>query len=598
MSWIRSIAVALLTSLASLGLSGVVASYAVDWYHVSSFEGGAGYFVIGMALIGLAAGFPIGLITARVVASRPHPGFLKALGLSLAVLCGVLGAIAGGARLLADVPPEIDGEELFLLVELRWPLNGGANPATLTGAPIVRLGATSGSTMRVEESGPLFLEDATRAGGRLIVPGVVHVFTSRGGRVLTFTVGSTALGGFVLPLPAYPGAESRQWSAWFPSAPAGAPPLPDQFTFRYRVVRQSEPVPRATLGGFEIGTVVSGFHNVNGTGQLAAGAQFEVRFHGRPLTGLSEVNAVAIVEGTQPAIVAQASKQGEADSCHLLVDSGGEHPDDRDLGSCTLADAQRLTADVAEFNASRSRVILPGWVDRTIFAVPGLFRVGDAVLDTQALTATKFTPFTEPNAVTDVPPLTVSPDKRSFVWFAQQGEHADPILVVTDWKSSRSYVLPIDRTRLRFASRKALDPAWVAHHFEWRPGVDGVMTLAERQSFVPLPYSGELQLGKPGEYQSYLLEPAGTAMRDVIAGLLVSELHGEPLPDDAGHVQRRVRVGGKTISVMSIESPNYVSVSMDPAEGDPAQMTAIGGRIDAALATGRYDGLFAQAMKP
>ena len=70
MSWIRSIAVAILTSLASLALSGVVASYVVDWYHVSSFEGGSGYFVIGMALVGLVAGFPIGLITARASSRR------------------------------------------------------------------------------------------------------------------------------------------------------------------------------------------------------------------------------------------------------------------------------------------------------------------------------------------------------------------------------------------------------------------------------------------------------------------------------------------------------------------------------------------------
>ena len=123
------------------------------------------------------------------------------------------------------------------------------------------------------------------------------------------------------------------------------------------------------------------------------------------------------------------------------------------------------------------------------------------------------------------------------------------------------------------------------------------MTLTERTSLVPLPYRGELQLGKPGEYQSYLLEPAGHALRDAIVELLVTDLHGERLPDDAGHVQLRVRVRGKTFSVMSLESPNYVSVSMDSAESDPTDMTSVGARIDAALATGRYDALFAEALK-
>ena len=597
MSWTRSIAVAILTSLASLGLSGVVASFATDWYHITSFEGASGYFIVGMALLGLAGGLAIGLVTARVVASRPRAGFLKALGLSLAVLCGVLGASAGVARLLADVPPEIDGEELFLLVELRWPSAGGADPGALAGAPLVRLGATSGSTMRVDESGPLFLDDATRSGGRLIVPGVVRVFTSRGGRVLTFTVGTTALGGFVLPLPAFPGAESRQWSQWYPSAAPGQPPLPDQFTFRYRVVRQSEPVRTATRGGFQIGTVVSGFRNVNGTDSLAARSQFQLRYRGQPVAGLDEVNAVAVVGGTRPAIVVAGSKDGESDSCHLLVDAGKERAEDLAIGRCTPGDAQRLTSDVAQFRASRSKINVPGWVDGATFATPGLYRVGDAVLDTEALTAARFTPPSEPTVATEVPPLTVSPDTRSFVWFAHQGEHSDPVLIVTDWKASRSYILPIDRTRQRYASDKALDPAWVAYHFEWRPGSDGVMTLAERTPLVPLPYRGELQLGKPGEYQSYLLEPAGHALRDAIVELLVTDLHGERLPDDAGHVQLRVRVRGKTFSVMSLESPNYVSVSMDSAESDPTDMTSVGASIDAALSTGRYDALFAEALK-
>lgn len=598
MSWIRSIAVAILTSLASLALSGVVASYVVDWYHVSSFEGGSGYFVIGMALVGLVAGFPIGLITARVVATRPHPGFLKALGLSLAVLCGTLAAIAGGARLLADVPPEIDGEELFLLVELRWPAAGGVDPATLTGAPIVRLGATSGSTMRAEESGPLFLEDARSDDGRAVVPGAVRVFTSRGGRVLTFTVGTTALGGFVLPLPAYPSGESRQWSPWYPRAAPGAPSLPDQFTYRYRVVRQSEPVRTTAIGAFQVGTIVSGFHNVGSTDNLAATSQFEVRYHGRPIVGLDDVNAVAVVAGRKPAIVVQASKAGEADSCHLLVDDGGDRPADQEIGPCSPHDARRLTSDAAQFNDAKTRADVPGWVDRLALVAPGLYRLGDAVLDTEAGTVARFTLPSEPSADTTVPPLGVSPDRRSFVWFAHEGEHSAPVLVVTDWKASRSDVLPIDRTRIRYPSDKALDPAWVAYHFEWRPDADGVLHLVERQSFVPLPYRGELQLGKPGEYQSYLLEPAGTSMRDAIVGLLVSELHGERLPDDAGHVQLRVRIQGKTFSVMSLESPNYVSVSMDSTEGDPDVMTRIGGHIDAALATGRYDSLFAEALKP
>ena len=57
-------------------------------------------------------------------------------------------------------------------------------------------------------------------------------------------------------------------------------------------------------------------------------------------------------------------------------------------------------------------------------------------------------------------------------------------------------------------------------------------------------------------------------------------------------VEHRVRVEGKVIGVSVVESPWYVSVSMDAPDGDPKVMTAIAARIDAALATGKYDALF------
>ena len=50
MSWLASIAIALLTAAVGLMLGGYLASLAVGWYRVSSFEGGAGYFVVGLAL--------------------------------------------------------------------------------------------------------------------------------------------------------------------------------------------------------------------------------------------------------------------------------------------------------------------------------------------------------------------------------------------------------------------------------------------------------------------------------------------------------------------------------------------------------------------
>ena len=50
MSWISTIFAALISAVAGLLLSGFVASLAVGWYRISSFEGGSGYFVVFMAL--------------------------------------------------------------------------------------------------------------------------------------------------------------------------------------------------------------------------------------------------------------------------------------------------------------------------------------------------------------------------------------------------------------------------------------------------------------------------------------------------------------------------------------------------------------------
>jgi len=89
MSWVRSIGVALLTSIATLFGAGAVAALAVDWYNISSFEGGSGFFVVGMALLGGFAGFLVGLVVSRVVARKKgHRPFLKSLSAS----CGGVAA--------------------------------------------------------------------------------------------------------------------------------------------------------------------------------------------------------------------------------------------------------------------------------------------------------------------------------------------------------------------------------------------------------------------------------------------------------------------------------------------------------------------------
>ena len=95
--------------------------------------------------------------------------------------------------------------------------------------------------------------------------------------------------------------------------------------------------------------------------------------------------------------------------------------------------------------------------------------------------------------------------------------------------------------------------------------------------------------GRPGEYQSYTLQPGGEPLRDAVVDILVRDLGGERLPDDSSDFRRRVRVRGKTVSVAVLGSPSYVHVTFDGTDGDPQVMSAIAATVDAALASGQYD---------
>ena len=590
MRWIASFGIALLTSIAAMFGAGTVAGLAVDWYNVSSFEGGAGFFVVGMALVGLIAGFLIGLVVSRIEASRAQPRFIKALGMSAGAVAVLLVVIGGAAWILADIPPQIDGEELFLLTEIRWPAKGAPAPNALA-APYIRLGALSGSVARKIESGPLFVDDARQEEGRWIVPGALPIFTRRGERLLEFGAADKSIAGFIVPLPRYPGEAQRRWSGWLPSPRAGEPATPDQFTYRFKVIRRSEPLRTERIGPFEVDTVGYYFYNSSESERLALHATFRVRHSGQSVPAVTKAETVAVVGGPKPALFVTIAEPHSDRPCALLIDEGGSLRVQQVSGCGTPVSERLLTSDQARFKAASAHRRLPGWVDRVSFAEPGLFQLDAAVIDTRTLTTAEFLFPSESGPNTAIPPLGLSPDEGSFVWLAR-GSDEEPRLGVTDWRGSRSYLLPIDRRRMRYNTPLSLDPDWVAHHFEWQRRPDGIDILVERSNFVPLPYRGDLALGKPGEYQSYTLQPGGEALRGAVVDILVRDLGGERLPEDSSDFRRRVRIRGKTVSVAVLGSPSYVHVTFDSTDSDPQVMSAIAEKVDAALASGQYDALF------
>ena len=385
-----------------------------------------------------------------------------------------------------------------------------------------------------------------------------------------------------------------------------------------KVIKRSEPVRREKVGAFEIDAIASSFFHMNDGERMGAYARFRVRYKGQPVPSVQMLDSVAVVgrgttatstpaanDGRTALFVSRSdtdngddASDGNAPPCALVIDDGAAARVENVKGCPSRPSVQLVTSDVARFEAVKALELRPGWIDRESMAEPGLYRAGSrAVIDTRTLTAAEVDQPENANPDSSVPALGLSPDERSFVWLAYATSDTRKI-VVTNWQANRSYVLPIDEARMRYPAISWLDPAWLMHHFEWTRGADGVDVLRERPAFTVLPYRGQLALAKRGSIQAYVLRFGGEPLRAAIVELLVKEMAGERLPDEAYAYRHRVKVQGKIVNVAVLGTPEYVSVSMEGEDGDPDAMSAIAAKLDAALATGKYDALFVVPPAP
>src|SRR5687768_14358375 len=122
MNWLKSFGIAfgigVLNSVLATFAAGYIANLCVRWYRISSFEGGSGYFVLGLALLGTIVGFLLG-IGISIFALRSGATFAKALAITTGTTAGLAAVIAAISWLVADLPPRIDGYELVVDVEVR-----------------------------------------------------------------------------------------------------------------------------------------------------------------------------------------------------------------------------------------------------------------------------------------------------------------------------------------------------------------------------------------------------------------------------------------------------------------------------------------------
>lgn len=246
MTWLYSIVAAGVSGIVGLLLAGFIANACVSWYHVSSREGASGFFVMFLGLGGGIAGFLLGLIVARWIAAHGGSHLGRELAGAVAAVILVAGISALLCRLLADVPPRIDGQELTLEVEFRFPNTlDQAKPPTAEGQWTFTFASLSGYTCRKRDLGTIRTEAARLEQGQWIVPTTVSLFTERGKRSVSLAPdGAQESFGFLLPLPRRPGREFLEWSGWFPRQQAGGQPWPaDKMSCRYRLQKVPLPPP-------------------------------------------------------------------------------------------------------------------------------------------------------------------------------------------------------------------------------------------------------------------------------------------------------------------------------------------------------------------
>lgn len=203
---------------------------------MSSREGASGYFVVFVAGGGGVVGFALGLAVARAVVARHGPGFLLETGAALGVVLALAGLAALVWRLLGDVAPTIDGRDLELEVELRFPLDDASAPPTAKGAWSFELASVVAGTRRDVRTDTVDRDDARREDGRWIVPARVPLFTEREKRAIRLQSGVGDACGFPVPLPARPGTAFEAWSAWLPREEASG---------RHGRAARALPLPRA-----------------------------------------------------------------------------------------------------------------------------------------------------------------------------------------------------------------------------------------------------------------------------------------------------------------------------------------------------------------
>ncbi len=246
MSWPLSIFIGLLSAAVGCLGAGVVAGLCVGWYRISSFEGASGYFVAFMALLGMLGGLIVGIVCSRIAARWPRPSFFKSVGRAVGSTAGLVFVVAAICRLGADLPPQIDGHDLELAIQVRAPEGFVVPEMTGVYSPSAEVIVFKS---RGQPTGDLLLKEAKQVDGRWIVPVIVPLQTSSSSKFMRVYFNEHYNELFPLPLRSHPNRQDLEWSRWMEAGwPVDKPkPAPEtSFMMRYRVQLVEPPPPGPT----------------------------------------------------------------------------------------------------------------------------------------------------------------------------------------------------------------------------------------------------------------------------------------------------------------------------------------------------------------
>jgi hypothetical protein len=242
MTWLASIGVGFLTAIIGAFGTGALGLLCVEWFRVPSREGGSGYMVLFMGLLGGVLGFIIGIVGARIVSASAAPGFLKALGVAAGSNLGLLVIATFICWLAADFDTTLQGRPVELQAEVRCPA-GFVMPDTVEKDKWYVCMATA--TRRATSYGDLRLEDARQVDGRWILTTTLVLKTSMREKEICFSLGETPHW-FRVSFPSKPGSRYFAWSEWLQGIEEVGKPrlaLGEDFNLRFRLAIVPKPKP-------------------------------------------------------------------------------------------------------------------------------------------------------------------------------------------------------------------------------------------------------------------------------------------------------------------------------------------------------------------